>query len=411
MSAYFKGTNGDATDEPFDFELSQVKYVQENGSLDVILAELEEYRKRAEESINNWEIPDLPVVQKEFRDILKNAETFYYNGRKYESSEQYEEAKNAYQDTWMYLEENRYKLDEINTLISELHSKPAADYDGDLLLNGFEMDAFCGYLDPFNNDTDGDGLSDGEDDYDLDGLSNYEEQRYGTSPISADTDEGGINDKREIELGLDPTNPNDDNTSLEQNIISDETGVSIKILAEGDAEGKVYVDIAETCIDSEYAISPFYEINTDVKFSTAQITIPVDLSGIPADDYDKLYIVYYDEDLGGFIPLENSTVDVSTSSVSATTNHFSLYAVFYVKNWGTYFNVPLNQPKRTTEDQFNLVDIMFVIDSSGSMSWNDSKDYRKTAAKAFVDALLPGTQVGVVVGDRAGVVDFDSYQM
>lgn len=46
------------------------------------------------------------------------------------------------------------------------------------------------------------------------------------------------------------------------------------------------------------------------------------------------------------------------------------------------------------------VDVMFTMDSSGSMSWNDRYGYRKTAAKSFVGALISG--------DRAGVVDFDS---
>jgi hypothetical protein len=47
------------------------------------------------------------------------------------------------------------------------------------------------------------------------------------------------------------------------------------------------------------------------------------------------------------------------------------------------------------------VDVMFTMDSSGSMSWNDRYGYRKTAAKSFVGALISG--------DRAGVVDFDHY--
>ncbi|WP_232841736.1 VWA domain-containing protein [Caldicellulosiruptor acetigenus] len=45
--------------------------------------------------------------------------------------------------------------------------------------------------------------------------------------------------------------------------------------------------------------------------------------------------------------------------------------------------------------------LVFVLDSSGSMSWNDPNGYRKIAAKSFVDALIQG--------DRAAVVDFDDY--
>lgn len=46
-----------------------------------------------------------------------------------------------------------------------------------------------------------------------------------------------------------------------------------------------------------------------------------------------------------------------------------------------------------------FLDLAFVLDSSGSMSWNDPHGLRKQAAKNFVDALLPE--------DRAAVVDFD----
>lgn len=45
------------------------------------------------------------------------------------------------------------------------------------------------------------------------------------------------------------------------------------------------------------------------------------------------------------------------------------------------------------------VDVALIIDSSGSMSWNDPNDLRKSAAKLFVDLLSPG--------DRVAVVDFD----
>ncbi|MFT8064046.1 vWA domain-containing protein, partial [Salmonella enterica subsp. enterica serovar Enteritidis] len=45
------------------------------------------------------------------------------------------------------------------------------------------------------------------------------------------------------------------------------------------------------------------------------------------------------------------------------------------------------------------IDVMLVIDSSGSMNLNDPKEFRKVAAKEFVGALIEG--------DRAGVVDFD----
>jgi len=45
-------------------------------------------------------------------------------------------------------------------------------------------------------------------------------------------------------------------------------------------------------------------------------------------------------------------------------------------------------------------DVVFTIDSSGSMAWNDPGDLRKAASKSYVDLLVPD--------DRAAVVDFDT---
>ena len=90
--------------------------------------------------------------------------------------------------------------------------------------------------DPYNPDTDGDGLSDGEEyanannagkgdgarksygtdplnpDTDGDGLKDGAEVRvYGTDPLNPDTDGGGVSDGHEVmEDGTDPLNPEDD---------------------------------------------------------------------------------------------------------------------------------------------------------------------------------------------------------
>ncbi len=70
------------------------------------------------------------------------------------------------------------------------------DWDGDGRQNG--------YPDPQNNDTDGDGLLDGE-----------EYLRYKTNPLSNDTDNDGLDDRFEIEvLGTDPNKIDTDNDGL-----------------------------------------------------------------------------------------------------------------------------------------------------------------------------------------------------
>lgn len=67
------------------------------------------------------------------------------------------------------------------------------DFDGDGLSNSKELELG---LDPYSPDTDSDGLSDGD-----------EINIYGTDPLKYDTDGDGIGDGDELKIGLDPKNP------------------------------------------------------------------------------------------------------------------------------------------------------------------------------------------------------------
>ena len=93
------------------------------------------------------------------------------------------------------------------------------DTDGDGLTDGQEYYEYN--TDPLVADTDGDGLSDGDEvlvygtdplnpDTDGDGLSDYDEiYVYGTDPNNPDTDGDGFTDGQEIAMGTDPLDPND----------------------------------------------------------------------------------------------------------------------------------------------------------------------------------------------------------
>lgn len=91
----------------------------------------------------------------------------------------------------------------------------ALDPDGDLLTNDQELNAGT---DPNNPDTDGDGLTDGEElrthgtdpndfDTDDDELTDGEEIEMGTNPTIADTDGDGYADGVEVRAGYDPLGP------------------------------------------------------------------------------------------------------------------------------------------------------------------------------------------------------------
>lgn len=66
---------------------------------------------------------------------------------------------------------------------------------------------------PWNADTDGDGVKDGQEDFDGDGLDNATELAKSTDPKKADSDDDGLTDKQELDNGLNPIDPSDGATA------------------------------------------------------------------------------------------------------------------------------------------------------------------------------------------------------
>lgn len=98
----------------------------------------------------------------------------------------------------------------------------ALDTDGDGLPDWWEL-AYG--LDPYNSDTNGNGVFDAYEDFDGDNLNNYSEYLIGTDPYDsttngnevddvADTDNDGLSNLEEIIIGSDPANPDTDDDGL-----------------------------------------------------------------------------------------------------------------------------------------------------------------------------------------------------
>ncbi|MCU4802448.1 hypothetical protein OB920_18965 [Halobacteria archaeon HArc-gm2] len=116
-----------------------------------------------------------------------------------------------------------------------------SDTDGDGLNDALEV-RLQGH-DPLNADTDGDGVTDGEEDADNDTLSNAREQSLGTNPLHDDTDGDGLTDGAEIEqYGTNATNPDTDGDGLSD---SDELALGTDPLDE-DTDGDGVLDGNET---------------------------------------------------------------------------------------------------------------------------------------------------------------------
>ena len=326
------------------------------------------------------------------------------------------------------------------------------DPDNDTLINAGEA---ANGLNPLDNDTDDDGLSDGDEaqfpeldgtradssgngvsdgaadpdadgldttaeferdttpfnpDSDADGLNDGREGNLSTDPLGADSDDDGLSDSDELELPTEPTDPDTDGDGV---LDGDETftttatneslNASVDITGEGNVAAGVTIEngtdvrIANTGTVQNASVSPVVDFQSEAEFDSATVSLGYDSEQVT--DPQNLAVYRRNETTGEYEPLD-STVDADSNTVSAKTSHFSRFVVFRVPNWASNFDA-IEPPNIEDEAGLIPVDAAFVLDSSGSMGRNDPDDLRLDASKRFVAGLIEGE-------DRAAVVDFDS---
>lgn len=316
-----------------------------------------------------------------------------------------------------------------DALEREFGSDPTnSDTDHDGISDYWELD-WLNY-DPTAADSDGNGIPDGQEDPDGDGLTNAEEMQIGTNPMSADTDhdylsdgdevriygtdtlnadtdDDGVLDSTEIELGTDPkVQEMFFNTVIPAEEPSQASPVTAGAYVTTDAAGAGTLGVQEvTAADNPLLsqsipgyLGSAYSFTTKGEFQSAQLTFRYDSSlGEPNDDF-KPTIYYFNEETGLLEEVPNQTL--AEGVVSATVSHFSTYILLNKVAFDKVWETEIKTPQGQDDAQYTGIDIVFVIDSSGSMSSNDKNGLRLQAAKNFVDKLGEF--------DRAAVVDFDS---
>lgn len=283
--------------------------------------------------------------------------------------------------------------------------------------------------DPLLIDSDGNGISDYDEDADEDGLSNGTEISIGASPIRADSDYDGLDDAEEVNLyGTDPTLADTDGdgakdgwevlngydplvynstfiVTAESEGVTDANPVSASVEIQLEGTQIESLEVKHTGASDNPLLSASvagylgsaYEFSVDGSFTSATLTFEYDTQlGEIGDDFQPR-IYYFDEENGTFEELDNQTVE--NGRVSANTTHFSTYILLNKVKVDEVWATEIKTPDEFDE-QITGIDIVFIIDSSGSMKTNDSSDIRKSAAKEFVDKLGEN--------DRAAVIDFDS---
>lgn len=123
-----------------------------------------------------------------------------------------------------------------------------------------------------NKDTDGDGVTDKQeeidgtnplvDDTDGDGLTDGQEKTLGTNPLVADTDGDGINDGDEVTNGTDPLvadQPNEDSLVVTITPNEYDGGDTITFIATSDIDGDVTSE-SEFYINDVIIVGNTYEV-------------------------------------------------------------------------------------------------------------------------------------------------------
>ncbi|WP_135855323.1 hypothetical protein [Halorussus salinus] len=245
------------------------------------------------------------------------------------------------------------------------------DTDDDGLSDGYETQSSL--LSPQSADTDDDGVPDAAEDFDNDGLDTSRERTvgtnlnqsdtdgdrlndseeldiYGTNPLAGDTDSDGLNDSEEINLSTDPTVADTDgdgtldgNETFTTSSTDEQTGVTMSITGEGNVADTVSVNnssepVLETQTVQNVTASETYEFETSENFSTANITLPYNESTVSDANESTLDAYRYNETLQTFVAVENSTVDTTNDTVTAETPHFSTYTVISTDKWEAQFN-------------------------------------------------------------------------
>ena len=259
--------------------------------------------------------------------------------------------------------------------------------------------------DPFNNDTDFDGLSDGD-----------EVNVYGTDPLKKDTDDDGLIDGKEPEYSCDPLNPDsnydgildgDDTYTVTKKSKESDSKVSVELTIDipGKSIGSLSIDeVPDDDIFLPAQMPGFigngFDFYVDCKFEEATMKYTFDESLLDIENFEPA-VYYCDVVNQKMVLLEEQVVDLENCTVTAKTTHFSRYILpnktEFEKIWDKDFI------DNSTDEDGNKVgmEIALVIDSSGSMGWNDLSGIRKDAAKEFVDSLRDE--------DKAAIIDFDHY--
>ena len=333
------------------------------------------------------------------------------------------------------------------------------DTDGDGLDDYYEVAVSS--TSPISEDTDSNGIMDGDEDYDEDGLIISDEKtertdpwdydtdmdnltdgdevnKYGTNPLAPDTDEDGLEDEEEILLGTDPLNPDTDGDGIldgdelfDQIFTHEVTNedcvireVVVSMEGTGCLQTNTYVesvmDVDVLCTDVVGLVGEPFEIETEAKFDKATLTFKLDMDKLGEVPFENLLFLWYDEDNQQFVEMD-TILDEENGTVSIETTHFSKYMIVNSADWYEAWadEIDYNPEFDGKDIHYNTV---LAIDCSGSMGSNDPitintninsqydamyryQCHRIKGAKTFINRMSEDDNAAIILFDgQASVV-------
>lgn len=297
---------------------------------------------------------------------------------------------------------------------------PDTDSDG---LTDYE-EVLAG-MNPLQADSDGDGVNDSETDADGDGLTYAQETELGTDPFCADTDSDRLSDSEEINLyGTDPLKKDTDGDGASDGLEVEQgtdpltkqqtfhvvktvenvqdAAPSVEVTLNGKQADTLTISPAaapQLSADIPGAMSQAYDFSVAGEFESATVSFTFDKSELPAGS--EVVIAQYNEETQE-LELLDTTVsgDTAYCEVTELSTYILLNKTAFDEVWDTEIKPPVATEGASVKPEELTLDIVFVIDSSGSMDRNDPNFLCMQVTRKFISKLRSGI-------DRAALLRFD----
>ncbi len=293
-----------------------------------------------------------------------------------------------------------------------LTDKEKEDTDEDGLSDYIEIYSFN--LNPISRDSDNNGIPDGEEDSDGDGLCNNlecvigtdifeidtdsdgltdieEYEDYKTNPCVHDTDGDGVYDGTEIELETNPCLYERTFNVTAESVEEDDVKASVRLALTGKQVETLSVKRCDNDLyfpkDMPGYIGGAYDFKVDGAFDSATISFEFDAEMLSDPAFDPV-VYYFNENNQVLEPL-STTVEYNIAT--AVVEHFSTYILL---NRTEYKKAFVYKDVWVSSD-YSGIDVVFLIANSYTVGTTDPSSERLAVANRLIDRLPENSRIGV----------------